>query len=808
ADTPHHDTLAEAAVARASGYNAPQSLTWDELMSEPFEGEHWQEPDDSSVSSEDYSDGLSDATSDTLDLVPEFFPAINSKASPESRDLLRDREVVESIVARQYWRNSPAPLPPRSAFHIDRPASLGTFIKLSDGIILIIGEADVVRECLITLQGLSAQPNSLRVRHISGFAQSSALHKIARFSNRLELLRRLTSEIVSFAIHSRQSRTLEAFSTAIQAHLHEFATLCSEIECSILRLFAALHDIACSLSSLTSDTILEPSVVVPGLSKVSPALVARHILDGTLLQHQAMLIVGEVAVARCLASVLHASAEPLWSMCSTWLRDGLSVQSFQWGEEEVYGTSGEFFIERHPDLAPGSSDFWNKGYFLRGQDEDGSRREDSGVPLLFQPLSQLTLAGGKAVGILRILASEAFTPPAAATIRSWSSIQDIVCQYSLSALDINGTSRLLQDYLAPSLDVVQANLKTALKDHCRFAAHLAAVQGVCYAAMGDIIADFCDAVFTVMDEQGPRWSPDTHFLQSSFRDAVAGSPNQASLDADLFRLSRTSSRARSSHSVDVLGTLSVEFLASFPLGYFFSGKNMQQYSSIFCFLVQIRRANQSLEQVFQLPDSGGSFLHLLRHRLLWIVRTLESYASSNLQIMTAALEAQLDQAVTFDEILTCHEEHLQATCRYLFIDSFCRSARAQITTILDLCLQFRTLAWQRAKSQPGKPSVRRRPGMHKRRSTRARRAQLLVEETDSEEDRDPHGDLIEVVVADPKSTTDVHEVQHDQERKLLEHVVLAVAELRAALDEMVEDFSDSTSPFALLSFHLHSGWDM
>ena len=473
---------------------------------------------------------------------------------------------------------------------ITRSASLVIECCLLTKLQIFVHEVDLVRECLLTLQGSTTlEVATYRLAHISSSSQAATLARISSLSRQVVDLRLFTGTIFALALKRHPIRTLEAFATGVCLLLDEFATQCAQIEAEILRgqcstsqpttitllsllarlreptqLFGALHDLVCGFATAGAGPLDSFSDLAHRLAIGSPSTVAKLILDDVFGLHQVKAAVGELLIARKIGTLINATAEPLWRMSATWLRDGLSVEPMQWGQEHLYGPRGEFFVERHTGCAPNSPEFWTHAYSLRREDDaDDAESGASLVPRLFEPLARSLLATGKTVGLLRILGVDTVTSAITEQVQCWRSVNDVVTSRRQLDLDSERTASALDEHLQPCFEMVQSGFKSILVERCRFWLSLTAVQGICYSSHGDIVSDFCDAVFRVMDEQGPAWNPDTYFLQSTFQDAITiAGPEHAFVDPELVRFPRTGIRHRptGAHTVEALNSLSVEIL--------------------------------------------------------------------------------------------------------------------------------------------------------------------------------------------------------------------------------------------------------
>lgn len=121
---------------------------------------------------------------------------------------------------------------------------------------------------------------------------------------------------------------------------------------------------------------------------------------------------------------------------------------------------------------------------------------------------------------------------------------------------------------------------------------------------------------------------DFHFLNSAFHDIVqAGS--QRWIDPSLVRFSHRGGKDKTiTRTVKAIDGLLIEYAVPFPLTYIFGPRMMPVYSSIFCFVLQIRRAKSVLERILirgavvNVPHVGSEMklLYAMRSKLSWFVK--------------------------------------------------------------------------------------------------------------------------------------------------------------------------------------------
>lgn len=852
AHPPDRDTLRKAKSARQEALVPPPELTWAEIMGEePFEGDHWKEEDEESSSS--LSSGMS-----SFSFSPPHTPVSPAEVGTRApracqtvpRDPLAHRSTVEALRKRQYWREEhrvPISLP----FNSGDPSSLGPALTeslLCDMSKGWIHEADLVRECLIGLQGhnsllgadMLSGADSHRPAHLTSTSLRSAHGEIAALHSRLERLRGFVlathQSLAAPAPRRRSCRTLEAFATSLDEQLRAFSEFCSQKEHIVSRaagrsgtdvsvsmlsllhelrpsqtLFAALDDLLREVATLAphaAEESPEHSAPLPArLAKLPAAAVAKHILDEIYFAVQSCLSVGDEITARNLCSVLCTAAEPLWTMCAGWLRNGMSVQSQNWGDEWLYGPHGEFFVERH-DLPPASPDFWSSGYTLRSADEEDAGEHASPptlVPELFQQLSGPLLAAGKTVGLLRVMDIADMAQPVMDIVGRWRSLEELLRgRMSLSALGDGWMApHALHDYLAPCFSDVQRELKLVLLERCNFSRALASLEGVCLMKRGDVMSQWCDVVFAKLDERGAAWA-DFHFLNSTFRDVAA---HEDWIDANVVRLSYAGHKALSAaRSVKGHDGLRIEYIAPFPLNYFFSGEAMQTYSAVFTMLLQIRRGQRALEDSFlRITATGTHELHLLRHYLAWFMSVIVDYISSTLHTLVAELHDHLRTAATFDEMIDVHSQHLLDISTCLLLQRPTRGLHANVVTILDMCLRFRALV-SLLDQRPAPQPARRRS---KATLLRKRSVALLQPDSESEEE--------ELPAASPARWDEEYPTAHRAAvlagleplklREMRAELATQLLQLRQGVEALAAGTLPTSPKFSSFAFNLQA-WDL
>ena len=351
---------------------------------------------------------------------------------------------------------------------------------------------------------------------------------------------------------STHYRTLEAFAESLDEFVHGVEGWCAEREEEVfyaqrghgkrlvVSLFcfegslrqrmagvlevvtAVLRDIAHAAASAPLITNDEPPPIhANSLTSYHPSILSTLILDGLFAAIREQLSIGETATSQGLLSIFTHTTQPIWSSIGRWLRDGMEAVE----DEESLGTlkhDQELFIEKG-EVPLGSPDFWDEGYRLRkvadAVDYSTAAQQRDAVPAVFKPIAQDVLAAGKAIGLLRAMGLET---PASFRMQEhkWLSFKQLYArseetaskEVELTIPALAGESQILdatagmrrasdalvatvQDYAMSICRVAHSQLIQVLKEDCELSRHLSGMQALFLMRRGDILSEWCDAVF-------------------------------------------------------------------------------------------------------------------------------------------------------------------------------------------------------------------------------------------------------------------------------------------------------------------------
>ncbi|KLO08519.1 hypothetical protein SCHPADRAFT_605654 [Schizopora paradoxa] len=596
-------------------------------------------------------------------------------------------------------------------------------------------------------QAIKISETAPMLLHFSRASQASLLSVFATHATSLAHLRLFSKAVVSSVTQTSSSgekwhlaRTVEAFAEAVDAQVRKVSLWCSNREEVMLRSMSKDVAVVVSLLDLSKAFRDEFSETFPSLLDIlsstfrnlplplddcsamhrqgSPSTQSSTLLDALFTKAQSMRTFGDMKTSTALMEVFIATAEPVWRMSSRWLSDGIFGTT-------TPGTShleDEFYIESN-ELSVSDRDFWSDGHVLRTATllQAGDQDDSLCVPVFLRPTADSLLSAGKSMGLLRILDDQgdikpdvlknlgttqlpAFRQFLTDALKALTDESDSGGDSPLEAfrhdrsLTIDDFTLILRERLLPRCQTVEKTLLRVLFSDCQFFEHLSSIEGLFIMHKGDAMADFCEIIFSKMDER-KSWI-DFHFLNSAFRDTVDYQRNKW-INSALVRLtyralssSPDSSTAR--QSVRGIAGLCVEYAAPFPLYYIFDQPCIQAYNEIFVLLVQLRRAKTVLDGIlfrrnvtFGLRASESKALYATRGRLSWIVNTIYNFIGQNvLQVETLRLREQLANAVSLDEVIILHRSHLERMTLGCFLDSKTANVRKAILSILDLCMVF------------------------------------------------------------------------------------------------------------------------
>ncbi|KIJ56553.1 hypothetical protein M422DRAFT_238178 [Sphaerobolus stellatus SS14] len=727
------------------------------LQEEPFEGEHWrgfynqgnlddyaEDLDDElsnlslSFSDIDYYKGA-DTTSESeqASRSPHELPvplpasafhgqqvAIISKAKVNAGRLM-----VESLYEKQYWRPSWQPdFSPWNEFDIDSslpvdlaPAmdSLSSGIPFPSNANVYINEIDVVREVLMLLRGhqtllFSVEEGNIKVSttrrlpHLTTASQNSILTWFADSASPLYSLRSLVEETISQGTSSAKVRTYEAFASGISTQLNHLDMWCAKKEEQIcfaqsgdsemphvVSLLSFKQEVEAIIGGTFQDLLRIAQRVKTMVAHTTSSIVAATILNSLWAQIKTRQAINDTQTAQALLDVWRTSGEPTWRNLRCWIKDGIPIQAdFEDIRPAPKPTwdKDEFFVRINPLINPGSPDFWEASYTLPGKLPVATdiRNEDSPYPLFLVPLASDILAAGKAVGLLRAMGL--FQNYVNEWLSGWMTFREATSTLTLKALETT-VEEAMSNILLESCEQAQAWLQEVLVERCNLWKHLRGIENVCLMVRGDAMLHFSEKLFARMDAR-QVWN-DFHFLNIAFRE-VATMGQVSWIDPSFVRFSFHGPRDRNiNRTVRAMDGLIVEYSTPFPVAYLFGQESIAGYSTLFTFLLQIRRTKSILDNLFlRSLDALNSkvdikVFYVLRSSLLWFVNTISYFVMTNvIHGSLSELHDSLVKTRSLDEMIKLHRAHLDRLLGRCMLQAKTAALHRAVLSTLDLCLQF------------------------------------------------------------------------------------------------------------------------
>ncbi|KAH0840303.1 hypothetical protein J3R83DRAFT_1313 [Lanmaoa asiatica] len=745
----------------------PAPITWKEILAaEPFEGQHWEgvyglpagstvegwetrsDGSTPSLSPWDEDDSLDSDTSPSLeDLSP---PVIGTPGESNSQYRVHRQqshfELIERLKTQQYWREDW-----KIDVDVSRPFDIGDPSTLGPAMLRVLGEsatlalvgperevrAKHLSETFCRLWGMSEESDDL---HYSGYiflgAFSDSTASTALYVN-------------SPVVDPRRFRTDDNYSGCGDPLTVSLLSLEKEVRDTFSGTFDVVLDILHRLVGYIcqSPSRLDQAVWnMPNMPTQLPSAVVSALLLDLLLQAaEEQWSMGNVSASNSLATVFAKTAESIWRMIGKWLKDGMPVRNVWDFLDDIRALDEEFFIEDN-ELPLMDPDLWADGYVLRSPVvlEDGERKQ-SAVPAFLGPVVDHVLGAGKAVGLLRMMGIHFFS--------------ENVAEEEHPLLDWNTFAQLFEskcNEFERFEVVVTFDIGGALS-----------VLSRCWPATitGDVISNFTDVILAKMDSQ-QAWN-DFHFLNSAFRDVLESTKSDW-IDASLIRLSYRGTKAATiSNTVKAIDGLLVEYALPFPLTYIFTPSVLQNYCSLFVFLLQV------------------------------------------IHVQVLKFKSAFKKAKSLDEIIKLHDDQ-------------CTSSLSKaILSILDMCIHFRTFFTTFAGDTTHDIS-RLSISMRRHRSRRQRRqrkdvigfsAPLLTDiedDSDTDTDVDMDADLTGRREAfEPSFSVASSYAEGDfstRLEKLSEELDGLVRYVRRGVENLARGTSDAASAFGVLAFTLED-WD-
>ena len=391
-------------------------------------------------------------------------------------------------------------------------------------------------------------------------SQESIIISLAKTATTVEQLRRFVTVFFSRSIlHTNadayrkiaSTRTCEAFADAIDEAIRGLDAWCAAREEAMCRAYAGVDEEPLVVSLLGTEkalqdqygtsfeilleivwkafqikpgedmALLDKSATLPQ-KRLQPSALTALLLDTLFTSVQQHMERRDTVTSDALMRVFVRTAEPVWGMVGSWLKNGmgLGLGIGSGGESGMPGRTkeldDEFFIESSGvgvgmmGMGLLDPEFWKEGYSLRegvvsyGEDASTLASTRKTIPSFLEHVAELVLGTGKAVGLMRALGE----PPLPNTFGNWRSFSEIVRSEThdvngrteehagLFSVSVDTLSQLIYDSLLPHCQATGARLAKVLVDECGLWKHLNAIEDLFLMRKGDTMSHFIDVLFT------------------------------------------------------------------------------------------------------------------------------------------------------------------------------------------------------------------------------------------------------------------------------------------------------------------------
>ena len=388
--------------------------------------------------------------------------------------------------------------------------------------------------CHLPTQTIS-QPSldAPRIIHLTNGSQLSATQSFAQTASTVEHLRRFVTCVSgrTAKLNSRLSddirrisRTVEAFSEAVEVQIGLFNSWCANREREIIlslagigpplivnflnlektvrdsfsQVFDGLLDVLRRVMRKASgkqDRNMEVWMHLDLPIRFSPFTMSILLLDTLLTAADNSSSNGDIETSRALMQVFTASAEPMWTMTGLWLKHGMPTQEQE--GDSLTALDDEFFIQDN-GLSTLDSEFWTDGFTIRDADPEAYASETPSV--LLDLMANHVLRAGKAVGLLRILDFPLIndTTPEPTWMTDWPTFTALLQEHHAAVLietSKEHLARFVHDIILTRCQVPQKQLAQMAISECDLWLHLTAIEELYFMRKGDAVSYFSDMLF-------------------------------------------------------------------------------------------------------------------------------------------------------------------------------------------------------------------------------------------------------------------------------------------------------------------------
>ncbi|UKZ94080.1 uncharacterized protein TrAFT101_012053 [Trichoderma asperellum] len=666
------ETFSWENVAREDGWDE------DELL--------WQSIDYAQESGDEFFEDEPDETPKEAPLryANDVDPNLHKKGRTATDYIVHpeDTELLKALQSAQQWR-----------IEVPQKDDIGLIQKIN------ISETQIVREVLSMLQGLKTtlfndttglpEPN-FHMQSIAWETYKAVIRNIAESGRRILLLWRFVS-------HPQVIPHLQAFQDCITKRLRDFDTKLSQIEA---RFAAPTGEVIFTLLSVIGEITpwLQPllilSDIIAQIQETSRSDTFRYLellYDETTLAQ----LRDDMATYEFLARIFLECFQVYIRPIRHWMDEG-RISS----ENEI------FFIVERPIKVP-MSHIWQDRFNLR-QTAEGALH----APKFLKPSAHRIYNAGKNIVVLRLLGK--YELGNSSTAEEPSLDFEHVCPEGLGLAtfpDLFGAA--FNRWIQSKYRKTSTTLKDVLFDMCELSSSLDALQALYLMSDGFATASFADHLFDKLENLNPVWY-DRFALVGTAQDAFAPllDTSRLSVSVSVHGTRMTVSDARGSIRA-ALPYVMMDYRLAWPIRIVVSEESLENYRSLFTFLLQLRRAIHVLHKPRILDNfltdneywDERALFYTARSNLLWFCTTIQSYlATLVLEPNERGMRRDLLVAEDVDSMISVHAACLEQMIEQACLGSKLAPIRERILDILDLAIKLELAREGKAAMDGSEPS--------------------------------------------------------------------------------------------------------
>ncbi|KAI9783400.1 MAG: hypothetical protein M1839_003935 [Geoglossum umbratile] len=637
----------------------PPPLTWSDIITDdPFTEEGiWENVDFAADSSdEEYTEdnrALSVVTEDTQD------SSASDEVPRDARAFLVDvdNHGLEELQKAQFWVHQV----PAMAGRAD--------VSLAGGVegLWLATELQVVREVLFMLSGL---PTSLFQMDSSNgkiiWDEKYALSHSSQplFHKILDSFAMIGAKLGDLRTWAKSKQTViltQTFRAGVEERLRQYNTALSDIQ---ERFMVPMPAVVVSLIEIHTEIqhctrpLLELSALVSRLRSGSESGLRKfqnlELLFDSACLHQ---MIGDEQVFQFMAKLFFECFQTYLKPIRAWMKEG-----------DIWGHDDTFFIavaETATGVDPSS--IWHDQYILR-QDDQGKIQ----APKFLHAAVNKIFNTGKSVVFLKQLGgyNKSITPEGEPILDFHTVCQSDDLGPLAPFSELFDTA--FDNWIKGKHQMSSLVLRERLFSDCGLWRSLDALEYIYFLRDGALFNTISATLFEKIDRGKEAWNDQfllTELVQSVFGSLKCVDTKKLAIRSQPGKYGDIHNRRR---SVKILSNMSIIYLLPWPIANVVKKGTFHVYQRIFTFLLQVRRAMQTLERFRLLKDGlqssashgddyGGEaeLYYTLRHRLLWFSNTIYTYLTALvLQPHTAKMRQQLSEAEDMDAMIEVHENYV------------------------------------------------------------------------------------------------------------------------------------------------------